>query len=312
MNDALLGCLLGTAVGDSMGLPFEGMSQRKIASRFPRIDRHRWCFGVGMVSDDTEHTWIVLEALQRWGADVREFERLLAKGLRIWFLTLPSALGWATLRACLKLCLGFSPRHSGVFSAGHGPAMRSAIIGVWFRHDVPRLESFVRASTRITHTDPKAEHGARAVAFAAAGLGCPYTEVVAAPPAGDGVSGYIYDTVSAALYLAEQYHGDFRGAVAAAIRCGGDTDTVAAITGAIVGSHVGEAGIPPEWIDGIRDWPRSVPSMRKLASEERVHLPFLGMLARNIVFFVIAIVGTILRQCLPATSSTGLDTPPGP
>ena len=310
MNNSLLGCLLGTAVGDSLGLPYEGMSRRKIASRFPAIDRHRWLFGTGMISDDTEHTWMVLDALYRCNNDIREFERLLAIGLRVWILALPAAVGWATLRACVKLSLGFPPRYSGVFSAGNGPAMRSAIIGVWFRENPERIETFVRASTRITHTDPKAEHGALAIAYAAAGLPIPASPIEPAPPKEPGVSGYIYETVAVALYLANRHQGDFRGAITAAIAAGGDTDTVAAITGAIVGAQVGEAGIPREWIDGIRDWPRSVNAMRRLAAGERVYLPFLGQLARNIVFFVVALAGTIQRQCRPAISSTGLDTPP--
>jgi ADP-ribosylglycohydrolase len=46
--------------------------------------------------------------------------------------------------------------------------------------------------------------------------------------------------------------------VRSVIECGGDTDTVAAITGGICGAEVGEAGIPAEWINRIRDWPRSV------------------------------------------------------
>src|SRR5207247_971484 len=42
-----------------------------------------------------------------------------------------------------------------------------AIIGVVWGHDPLRLVDFVRRSTRITHTDPKAFHGALAVALAA-------------------------------------------------------------------------------------------------------------------------------------------------
>jgi ADP-ribosylglycohydrolase len=105
MTEAVLGCLLGTAVGDSMGLPYEGLSRKAVKARYPRIDGHRWVFGRGMISDDTEHTWIVAEALLRADGDVAVFERHLARGLRFWFLTAPPALGWATLRACLKLVL---------------------------------------------------------------------------------------------------------------------------------------------------------------------------------------------------------------
>ena len=61
----------------------------------------------------------------------------------------------ATARACLKLWLGFSPERSGVYSAGNGPAMRSALIGAYFCEDQDMIERFVTASTRLTHTDPR-------------------------------------------------------------------------------------------------------------------------------------------------------------
>jgi len=35
------------------------------------------------------------------------------------------------------------------------------------------------------------------------------------------------------------------------IECGGDTDSTAAIVGGIVGSAVGKAGIPTEWLDDL-------------------------------------------------------------
>lgn len=306
----MLGCLLGTAVGDAMGLPYEGLPRQRIPAG---VCGHGWFFGRGMTSDDTEHTWIVVEALYLAQGDPSVFERELARGLRRWFLTMPPALGWATLRACLKLVLGFGPGRSGVFSAGNGPAMRSAVIGVWFRDDLAAIQTFVRSCARVTHTDPKAEYGALAVALAAAGrldsFGdlCPDREFVERVrlaglgvfDPGRGVSGYIYDTVPAALSVCARCGDDYRRAVLEAIGLGGDTDTVAAIVGGIVGARVGEAGIPAEWVEGVSDWPRSVGAMRRLAGGERVRLSYLGLLIRNWVFFAIALwhaVVTILRR----------------
>ncbi|MGB7325235.1 MAG: ADP-ribosylglycohydrolase family protein, partial [Rubripirellula sp.] len=58
-HDAIIGCILGTAVGDALGLPYEGVS----AKRAPRLlgppDRNRFFLGRGMISDDTEHTCMV-------------------------------------------------------------------------------------------------------------------------------------------------------------------------------------------------------------------------------------------------------------
>jgi len=164
---AIIGCLLGTAIGDAMGLPYEGLSQQRLTKMYPAFDRYHFIGDKGMVSDDTEHTGFVAQSMIMSGGNVDYFKRCFAWKLRFWLLGMPAGIGWATLRAILKLWVGFSPHKSGVFSAGNGSAMRSAIIGVCYGEDIDKLSTFVRASTRITHTDPKAEFGAIAVALAA-------------------------------------------------------------------------------------------------------------------------------------------------
>jgi ADP-ribosylglycohydrolase len=166
--DRIAGTILGTAVGDALGLPREGLSRRRAQRLFggPPL-RHRFLFGRGMISDDAEHTCMVGQALLRSPDDADGFARSLAWRLRWWLLSLPAGVGMATARAICKLWLGFSPHRSGVWSAGNGPAMRAALLGVCLGHDRDRLRAYVRASTRLTHTDPKAERGALLVALAA-------------------------------------------------------------------------------------------------------------------------------------------------
>ncbi len=123
-------------------------------------------FGRGMISDDTEHTCLVSQALINSGGNVDVFRRSFARGLRWWLLGIPAGAGLATVKATVRLWLGWSPQTSGVFSAGNGPAMRAAVLGAAIE-DEETLREFVRASTRVTHSDPKAEYGALAVAWAA-------------------------------------------------------------------------------------------------------------------------------------------------
>lgn len=47
----------------------------------------------------------------------------------------------------------------------------------------------------------------------------------------------------------------FRMAVEYAVQTGGDTDTIAAITGAIMGAAVGASALPAEWVGVIHGWP---------------------------------------------------------
>lgn len=165
-EDRIVGCILGGAVGDAIGLPYEGLSRRRASKLLGRPDRHRFFFGRGMISDDTEHACIVAQSLIAARGDLDAFRRKLAWGLRLWLLGVPAGIGVATLRSILRLWMGFGPQRSGVFSAGNGPAMRAAILGVSIP-DTTTLRDFVRVSSRITHTDPKAELGAFAVALAA-------------------------------------------------------------------------------------------------------------------------------------------------
>lgn len=340
-----VGLLLGTAVGDALGLPAEGLSPMRIRKRWRGEWRMRLVMRRGLVSDDTEHAFFVAQSLLSSPADVAAFRRCLATRLRWWFLALPAGVGMATARACLKLCMGVSPERSGVFSAGNGPAMRSALLGVFFAADEHRRREYVAASTRLTHTDPRAEVAAQAVAEVAAWIarvegpergvigklealsdapewlelcvrmkealrtGLSVTQFADSLGLGNGVSGYSFHTVPVAIYAWLRHPGDFRAALVAALDCGGDTDTVGAIVGALAGCSVGESGIPPEWLGAIAEWPRTTRLLRMTAGQlSRSHLqhqrlpppPYFwpGVLPRNMLFLFI-VLGHGFRHLWP-------------
>ncbi len=156
-------------MGDAIGLPREGLSRRRAQQIFGgRPLGHRLVLSHGMVSDDTEHTCMAAQALLASGGNPDGFARSMAWRLRWWFIGVPAGVGMATAKSCLKLWLGFPPSRSGVWSAGNGPAMRAAILGVYASDEIDLLQKLVTASTRLTHSDLAAEHGALAVALAAA------------------------------------------------------------------------------------------------------------------------------------------------
>ena len=349
MNDRpAVGSLLGTAVGDAIGLPYEGMSRRRGTRVLGAPDRHRLLPGHGMVSDDTEHACMVAQALIASRGDGERFVRSLAWRLRLWFLLLPAGIGWATLRACVRLWVGVPPSRSGVFSAGNGPAMRSAVIGAAVR-DRERVVDLARRSARITHRDPRAVHGAVAVAQAAhmaaagedvdaedylavlrewipqheapallqsieraaasAGAGQSTADFAESLGLGRSVTGFVEHTVPVAIHAWLSNQTDIRTAVTTVVACGGDTDTVAAIVGGIVGARVGEAGIPRDWLDGLVEWPRSVAWMTRLGkrvhttldSGEAAPAPRLlapALLLRNLLFVAVVLAHGV-RRLLP-------------
>ena len=296
-REAFVGSLLGTATGDALGLPYEGLSGRRGARLFPDSACHHLLPGRGMVSDDTDHACFVAQALIRSGGDIDLFRRSLARSLRWWLASLPAGVGLATVRAALKLWVGVSAKRSGVFSAGNGPAMRASILGVALGDDPERMKAFVRASTVMTHTDPKAYVAALAVALAAylSGVGGvnpgdyqrrlrsvltgdedgeffdlvaeaarsaasgEAVEVFAARiGSANGISGYSYHTVPCVLQVWFRYPDDFAAGVQEIIRAGGDTDTAGAIFGGIVGAAVGKEGIPEIWRANVVEFPRTM------------------------------------------------------
>jgi ADP-ribosyl-[dinitrogen reductase] hydrolase len=231
------------AVGDALGLPAEGLTASRRARLFGEIESHRLFFGRGIVSDDTEHALLTLTAWQESEGELARFEWALRRRLMLWLVTLPPGAGRATLRACGRMWLG--RKRPGVPSAGNGATMRAPILGV-----LGANREWVDASSRLTHTDPRAWEGAWAIAQAAAGHWPEEIAPVESFTSGS-VSGFVEHTVAAALSVSYHYRDDFVGAIRAAIRLGGDTDTVAALVGGIVGARVGTNSIPQPWRRGI-------------------------------------------------------------
>lgn len=347
---ALAGCLQGAAIGDAVGLCCEKVSARRQPKLFPDLNGPRFLGGRGMISDDTEHACLVAQSLIVSAGDPEKFQRDLARRLRWWLVGLPFGFGMATVKAILRLWVGFHPSRSGVHSAGNGPCMRSPLIGAAHGHDHRRLKQLVGISTRMTHTHKEAGHGALAAALAAhwsakqmlhsnwqeeftkhlgtliAERDVPIVELAkrAASSATNGestaafarslglergVSGYVNHTMPVVLHTWFRSPTNYREAVLEIVRCGGDTDTTAAILGAIIGAGVGVEGLPTDWRKALFEWPRSEPWMLSLAVRlaevqrtgepgNALPLSIPGLFARNLFFDSLVLVHG-LRRLLP-------------
>jgi ADP-ribosylglycohydrolase len=348
-KDRFRGALLGTCIGDAVGLPTEGMSRKRVMKVTRGIWSNRFILNRGMVSDDTDHTVLVSQCLLKHPDSPERFTKRLAWSLRLWLLSLPAGTGLATLRSILKLLIGYPPSKSGVYSAGNGPAMRAAPIGAFFSSDPDLIDKYIKASTVMTHTDPRALTGAKAVAYIAAwciqdnltkrpapetfievlekaGSDNEWTKVIGSIEEGirqnmsvfqfashlgleKGVTGYMYHTVPVAIYSWYKHFGNFEISLMSALNCGGDTDTVGAITGALAGVSVGAERLPKEWIDGICEWPRGIRFLVNVAdrlaecssSNHRCHPVkyfWPAIIPRNLFFLTIVILHG-LRRLLP-------------
>lgn len=300
---SLTGCLIGLALGDSLGLPAEGLPPDVIARRWPGPWRHRLLGPWGACSDDTEHAWMIVQSVLAHPEDAAAFQRGLGWRLRGWLASLPPGVGLGTGRACLKLWLGWPAARAGVASAGNGPAMRAPALGVIFADDPDARRAYTARSTALTHRDPQAALAAAAVAEAAAWLSdpakpaealwqicadlgpdddrwrhalstlaaacearCAVAEAAARLGLSRGITGYSHHTVPMVLYAVIRHDADPLVGLEALWRCGGDTDTTGAIAGALIGARHGEDLFPEAWRRGLRNGPLSLALLRRGAA----------------------------------------------
>lgn len=286
-QDRLVGVLLGTALGDALGLPAEGLKPHVITRRFGSMDRFHLLGPTGFTSDDTEMTALVGHCLLGHPRDVNACVRAFGWAVRGFVARLPFGIGLATLRASFRLLLGL--RRSGVPSAGNGAAMRAAVVGAFFAGDGPRCRDFSDALARVTHTDVRAVEGARFVALLAsqcvagastqdrahmantalAGVEEPSlrqalalaVELAAGTGSAQdaavrlGTDGFVLRSVPWALWCFVRHGGAVLEALQVCIAGGGDTDTNAAILGGWLGGLHGAAALPQHLVERLQGGP---------------------------------------------------------
>jgi ADP-ribosyl-[dinitrogen reductase] hydrolase len=197
---------------------------------------------------------------------------------------------------------GLDLAHAVVCSLQATDRRCALLIGAHFADDADSRRQFVTASTLLTHTDPKADWAAQAVAACVAmetqrspatraeieqqlsaisadetwqrllsdmfcQLHASETVATYASSLGlaRGVTGYALHSVPVAIYAWLAHRHNFEAALIAALDCGGDTDSVGAVVGAIAGAALGAAGLPKQWLAPICDWPFGPHRLRKLA-----------------------------------------------
>lgn len=328
-QSALYGSLLGTAVGDAYGLPFEGMKPQRIKKIFKCNNNYRLIYPIhgAMVSDDTEHATMTVQAYIRSAGHPMLFQSALRGYLRWWLMRLPAGIGLATLRSIVKMWCRLP--ETGVFSAGNGGAMRVAVLGVLAR-DVDELKQWVQISTRLTHTDPKAEQGALFIALLAwieahqpdwdtpqamdFALNHIHDQTLiqliqtVQPNAHKGISGYIYETVPAVCTVWQQHRHEPMIGLHKLIQWGGDTDTTCAIFGGIVGIRHGQAmfdAINGVWCEPVLRpdyWQKLVAQAIQVQHSHRPQQPLawanILTVLRNLLFILVVLLHG-LRRLLP-------------
>ena len=279
------GALLGLVVGNQLGVPTERLgTAQAIREAFPQGVRDLAPPPKGSpFDDDAAMALLLAESLAELGDfDANDVARRWVK----WMEMDGRGIGVLTQRALRLIARGAEPFDAGRSARGadprgaasNGAVMRCIPVALRYHDNVDRL---IRVSTQqaaITHADERCTWGAVAVNLAGRELlnGNPYfvEEVLhrlqgTAPralieairrvpwePESDlpiavrDEYGYVVHCVEIAFWCAV-HRPSLEEALVFLAEAGGDTDTNAAVAGALLGARDGESGIPPRWLDQL-------------------------------------------------------------
>lgn len=270
-TDRAVGAVIGSAAGDALGAPYEFGPAGELTARGAEMaGGGGW--DPGEATDDTQMAVLVAESLLEHGG--LELPDIFGRFQR-WAAGQPKDIGLQTEDVLtngesweLAAALHFQVNAR---AAGNGSLMRAATSAVYFAP--AGREGTMDAARRIaalTHGDRAAWEGtailhelvrvalegADPLAALPAALASVhpdhrerYGRVLAPdwhPELATEFNGAVWPCLGSAVWALRTTTG-FAGAVRAAVDLGGDTDTVAAVTGALAGARYGQGAVPEHW-----------------------------------------------------------------
>jgi poly(ADP-ribose) glycohydrolase ARH3 len=297
LSDRFEGCLLGLAIGDALGGKFEAQSAEAIRARFATAEEliaypqeEIWYtddtqMAIGVAETLVDHGEVVEEHLCRAFAANYVPSRGYGRGARAVLEAMEDGKDYR------QVAEGYFPGGS----YGNGAAMRVVPVGLFFRDDQNRLWEQARASALPTHVHPLGIEGAQVLALAVA-LATQTDQLDRQQFLADLLKACESDLYRAKLELAqavsrpedlaqlgnriEALHSaptaiasfaltpeSFQATIANVIFLGGDTDTLAAMGGAISGAYLGVHGLPPRLVDLLETSPKGRTYITELAKK---------------------------------------------
>ena len=275
-----LGAILGSAVGDALGAPFEFGPASQYSTQFP----HPVLGGVGEMVDGGSFGWAPGEFTDDTQMTLALAESLLAQGSLdlddLWTRFVSWRAGATDVGIATSRALSASDRFEAARndaanpgrSASNGALMRTwAIALAYLGHNTEEVMLAARTQASMTHFDPAAGWGAaigtelcrRAIlggdvinriddvlSYVPNDQRIRFSHILSpdwTPGNQDEPSNGSVWTCLAEAVWAVRNHSNFSDVVTAAIDLGGDTDTVACVAGAIAGATYGIQGIPSRW-----------------------------------------------------------------
>ena len=267
------GCLMGQLAGDALGSLVEFQSPAQIRRAYADglrelADGGTWNTIAGQPTDDSEMALMLARLL----ADEGQYDQDAARSAYVfWLDSRPFDCGFT-------ISGGLRGRHNPE-SQANGAIMRVSPLGIFgARHELDQVAQWAREDAAITHIHPVCQQANALYAMAIAhaiSQGCTgaevYAQVVAwahemavdaallaaieaaadAPPADMlAFQGWVLIAFQNALWQLVHAQSLEQGVVDTVMR-GGDTDTNAAIAGALLGAVWGIDAIPAQWTQGV-------------------------------------------------------------
>jgi ADP-ribosyl-[dinitrogen reductase] hydrolase len=267
------GCLLGQLAGDALGSLVEFQSPEEIRRKYPDgvrelADGGTWGTIAGQPTDDSEMALMLARTLIKHRRYDAEEAR---KAYVLWLNSAPFDCGDTVSRG-----LRGKPNHD---SQANGAMMRASPLGVFgCNYDLKRVSEYAKADALLTHPHPVCLQANALFVMAIAnsigtwkdaaeiyeqiknwasemdvevGLKKAIVDASTRPPA-DYVhqQGWVLIAFQNALWQLLHAPSLEEGVVDSVMR-GGDTDTNAAIAGALLGAVHGLEAIPAQWRDKV-------------------------------------------------------------
>jgi ADP-ribosyl-[dinitrogen reductase] hydrolase len=284
ITDRIAGSVLGLALGDAVGAPFEGKRAAEVPDPLPALELPWMGLPPGSTTDDTAMARNLVRSLTARGE--LDPDDLVARHLA-WYRSGPPDVGALTRRVLSRVDRGEDASEAArsvweergpEVSAGNGSVMYCAPLGLAYANRAEELLEVAPKLSALTHYDERCRTAVLAVTVAIAALARGQSSEGAVGAAflavedGEGGEeleylvemagvgrpidgpdqGFCLFTAGVALQSLLGT-GDFEVEISRVVALGGDTDTNAAVAGALLGTVVGENGLPQVWLDRLRD-----------------------------------------------------------
>jgi ADP-ribosyl-[dinitrogen reductase] hydrolase len=286
MQERVIGSVVGLALGDAFGAPFEFHRAYQIPDPAPALEIP-WRGGpAGSTTDDTAMARNLVRSLaDRGGFDPDDVVRRHVE----WLRTDPPDVGSLTRRVLRRVGAGEAPADAAQraweergpeVSAGNGSVMYCTPLGLAYANRSHELLEHAPRLSALTHHDQRCRTAVLAVTLAVAAVVRGAERIAAVSEALGSVADreggeeleFLTEAAgtrrpvdgpdqgfclfAGAIGLQALIRGEpFEPALRRVVAFGGDTDTNAAVAGALVGAAVGRSSLPPAWLDRLRERP---------------------------------------------------------